>query len=72
MNARRQAQLQEALEAEAKIIREGLNDVDEPTSNENFDEWSDSLFEALTDSPEVMACLVRELFELVTGQEAED
>jgi hypothetical protein len=70
MNARRQTQLQEALEAEAKIIRDANSESD--LSSANFDEWEDSLLEALVDSPDVMSCLVRELFELVTGKEVED
>jgi hypothetical protein len=73
MNAHRQAQLQEALEAEAKIIRDAVNteELDDPVLA-NFDEMEDALLEALVDSPDVMACLVRELFELVTGKEVED
>jgi hypothetical protein len=70
MKASGQAALQEALETEAKVIREASAEGEFDGSN--LDEWSDSLFEVLTDSPGVMMALVHELFELVTGQEVED
>lgn len=72
MNAHRQAALQEALEAEAKIIRDASPEDELNSDASSFEEWEQGLLEALVDSPDVMACLVRELFELVTGKEVED